>query len=100
MAGSSAQGSMLHWFRASAILRPSDVIMFADDRMAYETNAPYVVDLPFEHGSNTCGWEWPFDEVTPRHHGRGVMAAADGHAETIRPIEGTRPERYDARYGE
>jgi prepilin-type N-terminal cleavage/methylation domain-containing protein len=105
MASSSVLNSknvlVLYRFRASSMKNPSPKIMFTDELMLYELKNPpaHVNDPSFDMTvPNSAGWNWPFDKITSRHNGRGVIANADGSVETIRPVVATQPERFDPLY--
>jgi len=82
-------------FRSASIKAPSDKIMLADERMAYEAKS--VADMTW-FPLRSSGWEWLYDKLTTRHHGKGNVTLADGHVETVRPEFGDQPEHYDPIY--
>ena len=83
----------------SSVKRPSQVIMFADERMVYEMTESdrRAAQIP---PADNSGWEWPYDKLTSRHNKRGNMSAADGHVETLKPEVAEHPSRYDPQFEE
>ena len=81
--------------KLSSVNAPTAKIMFAEQRMMYEFSASELVQAT---PIGTCGWMYPQNKLTPRHSGRGNVALADGHVETVRPEFGDQPEHYDPLY--
>jgi prepilin-type N-terminal cleavage/methylation domain-containing protein len=88
--------AVLNKVRATSIKNPSQKIMFADELMFYELSR--LPDFGDFSPPKSAGWNWPFDKITSRHNGRGVIANADGSVEAIRPRVATQPERFNPLY--
>jgi len=96
--GGSAGGPSWQWFKDNSIKTPSDKIMFADERMTYEMkNSDFVFgpDSAWLWPGTASAWEWPYDKITSRHNGKGNVALADWHVETVKPQFGEMKEHYD-----
>ncbi len=98
----SAGGPRWEWFKGTAIKAPSELIMFADERMTYEMTLDEI-----RSGALGTGWywpgtasafEWPYDRLTKRHTGKGNVTFADGHVQAVLPEFGQMQEHYDPLY--
>ncbi len=95
--------SVLAYFHASSISRPSLKIMLAEQRTILEgpLNRTYATE------GVGSGWIWTSwdarfpankpDRLAARHNGKGNQAFADGHVETVKPEFGLLPEHCDPR---
>ena len=90
-------------FKAGSVRSPSQKILFADERMTYEMTETQVDEF---NKAYTYAWDafassayyWSYDKLTRRHTGKGNVALADGHVETVRPEYAQKPEHYDPLY--
>src|SRR6185437_12604372 len=88
-------GSVGTWapFKVFSIKAPSAKIMLVDERMVYEMKESAANWT--SAGAVNSAWEWPYDNVTSRHSGKGNVTLADGHVETVKPAFGEMKEHYD-----
>jgi prepilin-type N-terminal cleavage/methylation domain-containing protein/prepilin-type processing-associated H-X9-DG protein len=78
-------GAGWHYFKVSGLKQPSSKIMFADEQTRLE-----IASLRF-----SIGWRWDEDPISPLHNGKGSVAFADGHVETVKPSLGEDPRFHD-----